>query len=55
LFSASEMDAAKRFDMYVTWRGKLMLKLSQDAHLFPTAVSRIMYVSGRLDGEAWSA
>jgi hypothetical protein len=49
------MDASKRFDMYVTWQGKLMLKLSQDVHLFPMEASRIIYMGGRLDGEVWSS
>lgn len=55
LFSGSEPDARKRYDQYVTWRGKVLHKLRQDKFLFPTQASRIMYVGGRLDGDAWSS
>ena len=55
MFKGDEKDANKRYVKYSTWRDKITLKWKQDYFLFPTELSKILYVASYLEGDVYLA
>ncbi|MDB5910709.1 MAG: hypothetical protein JWP34_4823 [Massilia sp.] len=51
-FAGDQKDSRKRYDAFLDWKNKILLRWRQDSHEFPTQFSRILHASSLLEGSA---